>query len=342
MVLQFTWCWLLYGLNIGGADYIGNETIYLAGSYLSYGDISITSTWFADLLYIIFNRLNFSYTEFNLVTGLIAFGLIFFVIWKVSKIPNIAYAMLMVYPMSEFVIQKRFFLAISAVILGIYLFSIMKNKVKKNIALFMCVIIATGLHFSAAFYITLFYMNIDDKRGWKYKMKIVLVLGLLGILAIFIGIQAGLISQVKLTNYLAGETAYISWYKIPYFFLLQIYLYYITFITFKRKRFTTVFEKNFKSYNELLICLIPTYFINTIFRRYYIHLMPLNYLIMAEEYILNFREKKSLLVHVALFLNLFIIIYLAFIETRILGDIGFDKLIVDLYRNNILFKYFII
>lgn len=342
MLLQFFWCWLLYGLNTGGADYIENEAIYLIGRYYLYDNIKIGTTWLADLLYIIFNRLNFSYIEFNLITGLIAFGIVFFIVWKISKAPNIVYALLMVYPMSEFIMQKRFFLAISLIMLGIYWFSTIDNKIKKNIALLICILLAVGLHFSTIFYLSLFCMNIDENKGIKHKLKIVFLLIIGGIPILIIGTKWGLISQEKISNYLSGDTSGISLYKIPYFFLLQVYLYYVTFLLYKKKNKGCKFEFNFMKYSKLLLFLLPTYFINTIFRRYYIHLIPLNYILMSDDYILNLNSKKTITVHLSLVINVLIIIYLAFIETRFFGDIGFDKLIVDLYRNNLIFKYLIL
>ena len=130
-VFGLIFMWVLFGWSYGNADY----PIYLGRFYNYSNTISeITEPLFTNLMSI-FNLLKFNYQEFLIIISAIILTIYGIFINKMTKNINFVLLLYFIFPFSMDVVQLRYTIATTIIIIGFY-YLIKKDKKERNYKIF--------------------------------------------------------------------------------------------------------------------------------------------------------------------------------------------------------------
>ncbi|HFI0639754.1 TPA: EpsG family protein [Streptococcus suis] len=180
---------LLFGFNTYNPDYLSYSNIYRLFSLGTY-DGKLGDIGYISLMNLgISNRLYFQ--QFLQVISVITIIPLFYSINKLSVYKNLVCAFILLYPLSISIVQFRFFIAYTLVLLGLYFLE--KFTIGKYIFIAL-VILATTIHFSAIiFLILLFALEKNFQKIYLILSGVLLALFSINYIGNFI--QIPLISQ---------------------------------------------------------------------------------------------------------------------------------------------------
>ena len=336
--LQLLWIFLLIGLNTGGADYIGNEAIF------KLSDLSFTSILNGDLYKVLCGGLkNFGmdYVAVNAIFSLFSVLIINYIAGKHTKNKNLMFSLFMIFPMFDFIIQKRAFLALPFDLLAIeFLFS---DRKRKYLYAALLIFVAALIHNSSYFFflvLFLYYLREKLKDDRKFNKFVIVLIGLAFLaLPMIPGYMAQMFGKGRVELYFSegtiSITSALAWAAIHVCFVfLQRFLSKLPNgkLSEKEQRY----EKFVSEINMISLILLPLYLYESAFFRLFKVLLVINYIAVANR-ASNIRDKKvffTVLAYVVYILFIFALLY-------IWTGYGFDTLINPLLENNAFSNWFV-
>lgn len=329
------------GMNTGGADFQANQIIFEIATS-DYGGLTSGGLYGAISNY--FRTGGVDFISMNLILNLVSIVALYLIIRRHTDNRNFALSLFMIFPMFDFIIQKRAFLAVPFILLSLEVLN--TERKGKYIYSLVLAFISSQIHSSSLFFflIILLYFIYEKvlrerKRHHKKFHKIILVL--ITVLYFFLSSIPGLIERFagigRTELYLGEDTITLSsalaWIGIHIIFVLfQI-------IMHRGDKNASEKDKKFGDFvsaiNAASLILLPLYLYESVFFRLFKVILILNY-ISISNIIINKDEENR--VKVMLYLLFVIVIFmLVYVWT----GLGFDFLITPLFENNIFIQWFI-
>lgn len=329
-ILLLIWEYILIAFNNGGPD--------IVNYYAMYNESVInenTFTFGAGHFWTMWNV--FSKNVFNLdmvhshALIMIPVMLLFYLgIRKLTPNVNFVFALMMIYPLPDMVIQRRQVIAMAFIVYALHFLK--KKNIINQILFIVFVMIAYGFHEMALLFLPILivpYLNVDSILKTMITLDIVSF-----ILVPLLSKYATSIFSVSRVELYTTQLQISAVKTIPFVvihFSIVLLLYYLHKLYLK---------SNIRERQDdflLKISMISTiysalYFTNTTFFRYFRSLIPASYAYFANDS-RKFGDRIQMQVIVVLAvigLNLFF--YVVF------GQIRFDGLILPIFRDNILFN----
>lgn len=153
---------IISSIIIGGYNGIGD-----IDNYMYRYDNKIVTDGIAERLFDViavgFKEAGFSFEMFHLIISIIALSIIGYVIYKMSNKPTLAMALFFGYSTFEYALQIKALCAASIIIYALYYFYkniyLRKNVMKKKVIYILLILIATGFHFMAPFFLMFLFIN---------------------------------------------------------------------------------------------------------------------------------------------------------------------------------------
>lgn len=272
-IIQLIMIWILMGWNSGGMDFRGNEAIYYQSSRS--GFTGIRYDWLSNLIGYFFNNNSVDFVHYNIVTIFVILLIFGVVVLKESKKPCVVINLFIIYPFLDSVVQKRFFLGMVLIFLGILF---LMNK--KRIFYLGCVVLALGFHFSFIIFLPLFFFDLIDEKREKYIIGIAILTEMLIISDRGTFLQR-FISNAKLNRYIFEQSYSSIIIGLIYTVAFLGYIFICDEITFGFQQNDKVIF--FRKLNRLLIILAPMCLFESVYMRYYRIILLWAYIIISNE-----------------------------------------------------------
>lgn len=329
------------GLNTGGADFQANQTIFETATS-DYG--SLTSGSLYGIVSNFFHVRGLDFISMNLVLNFVTIIVIYLITRRHTDNRNFALSLFIIFPMFDFIIQKRAFVAVPFILLA--LDSLNSENKWKYIYSIAFTFIASQIHTSSFFFfliIALYFVYEKVlKKQKKYHNKFYkIILILVAILYFSLSSIPGLVEQFagagRTELYLSEGTISLSsalaWIGIHIIFVL------LHFIIHKNNKETPEKDRKFGDFvltiNIASMILLPLYLYESVFFRLFKVILILNYMNISSMIISE--DKMSRIKTAVYVLFIFMIFMLIYVWT----GLGFDVLIAPLFENNIFIQWFL-
>lgn len=336
--LQFLWIWILTSFNNGGPDYDGYQDMFKAFSlHLDFN--FLTSGKLYSLGAYLFNKIGLSLEEYTFFTTTIALISIYILIKKYSLNISFVNSCLILFPLTDNIIQKRNFLAMVAILYGI-LFLIEKNRYYIVKFLFF-ILISYNFHILGIIYLFLILIpNFSLKN-----IKIISYIGTILIMTIIpfldeIAKFCFSFASSKVYLYFEDLSFRLPLYKTLFFVFIHLIMFYFILFFYKRKKEKDKFSIGIMKLNYLFLLIIPLYYYSSTFLRFYRNVFLLNYIFVGN---CLFEEEKDILNKYILnkYIEVSFEIYIMglFLTYILLGHPKYIGLIKPLFENNYILKF---
>lgn len=333
-VFQGIWLWVLTGFNSGGVDYATNEYIFLhtSNKFLLGESLSF--------VYTFFKKLGLDYTAYLVITSLVAYIIIFTVIYQKNVNKCMVASLIYLYPGIDFVIQKRYFLCMSILLIAVQYLN--KEGKKNKYFYILFVLLASLFHISAVFYLVpIIFIIISD----KYRKKIIIAIVVAGfifskyaenIVSLIPFISA---SKVRLYFVELSQSSnlykYLFWCCWQLFFLLIIKkIYKWT----KKNNMLNLSIDNAYQLNLEFLCILPFYSFDPVFTRLYRPIAIVDYI--AATSLIN-KGKRQYKIICECFIYMVFWAFFSFFIFYVAFGVGIDNMITTVFRNNIFINLFL-
>jgi hypothetical protein len=349
-LISILFLWILFGWSSGNAD----SATYLS-RFENYNSLSNeTEKIFTKLMEFV-HKIGGSYQMFLIIVSMVGLIVIAYITYKFSDNFSFILALYFIFPFVMDVTQIRNYTAFVVLIYGFrYLFC---DEKLSGLKYCICVIIATGCHFSAiVFLIMLVPKYFDTKKTILFTIVCVIILFSILLLSDFIIKYASLfINPIKVQKVLEVaqnrynmRTVYKTWIRIFIFFGTFFYMSYILRCKFKkinnddlkncrinlnqRKLIVELVSKM----NIIILIIIPLIIISVDFYRLQQVVSIFNYIAYTQYFIpikKRTTTKGNILVSAICIIIAFLNLYLL-----VLSNINFQTVFRPIFENNLLFK----
>lgn len=328
-ILLLIWMYILIGFNEGGPD-INNY-------YLMYSESSSPSSMFnfgPGQLWVDWNlftkSLNLNFVQSHALIMVPVMLILFTGIRLLTENVNFVLALMMIYPLPDMVIQRRQIIAMAIIVYAIHFLK--QKKVMYQMSFIISVIVAYGFHEMSLLFLPLIvipYLNISHIFRTMIILDIIASIGI----SFMLKYASVIFSQSKVELY--TQSLQISKIKTIPFVILHFVIVLLTYYLGRQK----IQEDKMSDSDELLLKLsvvstvyTPLYFTNTTFFRYFRTLIIGGYTFFSnDQRPLNARWQLFIIIIFSVIgLNLFF--YVLF------GQLGFDWIILPIFRDNVLFN----
>lgn len=332
--LQFLWIWILISFNNGGVDYEG----YL-GMFKTFSSNLNFNFFLEGRLYwlgsYLFNKMNFSFEVYTIVTTTIALSILYYLIKKYSLNFSFVNSCLILYPLVDNIIQKRNFLSMTAILYGM---SILISKKKYYIfKYFFLVFIAYHFHVLGIVYILFVIIPYFSLKS----IKIISYIGL--VIMTMISFKLNDIAKIlfffvpsKVNLYFEDLSGRLPFIKVLFFVFIHLLMFWFVLFFYKKLKNKDNFSISILKINYLFLTIIPLYYYNSTFLRFYRNIFLLNYIFIGNCVIINKFENKS-----NKFLQKIFIIYVIGLSMTymLLGNFKYKGLVEPLFKNNYIINF---
>lgn len=350
-VIISSWLVFLMSLNSGGADFDGYQLYFEFSKDRDVNFLSLDS-----FLYntgTVFNQLELEFQVHNFVIYSLLFGILFFVIYKLSKYPNIILLIFFIFPYVDFIIQKRNSIAISLVFLAFYLFVQDRGKYKKYFIYILLCLIAATMHSSTLAYLLfipfLYLFDLNSKMLRNILLGICISLSFIGIIYI-IDIISFLLPG-KVDEYFLNDKYYLSTDKVFIFIVIHLLYFYFQyyFYTFSKKYIDEddmMLDIRFKmiKYTYVLslmsLVFIPFYFFNSTHFRIFRNIFILIFISGFNLFSLFNLKKINFKFFISIFLLIMMQVMMFLFSYVLFGQQSFYSLVLPIFTENIMFSIF--
>lgn len=324
-VLQSFWLFIILSFNNGGMDYIGNEGIYKASGIQNITFIN----WAQNLTAEIAKCYGLLYWQYNALLAFFLLILLYFFVKKNTSKISMFYSLFLIYPFTDCVIQKRFFIAFIFCILGLIC-----RKNRNVIGYVIFSIIAMGFHFSAAIMIPMLFIDYFLKKnvqfiGIFFTVEIFSLFLWKNILSFFF--------DAKVSTYM---TRNISLKAGIFFIIFQLSLILITlYLVLPNITYQNLIRNICQNYiarlNVFSLLILPFLMMDATFFRYYRIVMVVSYMEIIDVFNGKFRT-NTLRYYVAW--GYILAIFLFQVVTVSVGDFGWSEVLQTIFIHNVLLK----
>lgn len=331
--LQSLWMYILMAGNTNSMDMGVHENIFLSAQSVDMG------------LYGYFCKLaaqvNFSFIGMNAVLCIFIVAIMMYIIKKYTRNCCFVMSLYFIYPLIDSIIQKRFFTAFAIVSLAIVCFLFKKGYINKFI--FICLIIIAGLIHQSAFLYIVFLLVPFLKKTSKKKFALICVFVLSmcmstympSILSIFWDQKAELYFSILHDKIKYPIINFILWMGFHFGFIYFYRLFYLKCQQYITKSRYFDFIKNVYYLNLCSIVLMPLYYWEPTFFRFYRCLILFNYIAISAVLPGSQSYYKPLLYSAMTYLLYTII---AFICIYFFASAGYKEIIEPIFIENILME----
>lgn len=332
--LQGLWMWLFIGFNTGGVDYEINKSIFQNANLTNFGGDSL-----AQAISYLFRNNGFSFMFYNAVTVLVAIIIIMYVIYKSTENCALVFSFCLIYPLIDFTIQKRYFLAMSFVVLALYFY--LKDSLKNKLIFAALIIVAFGLHSSTIVYLIFLLVDFIPK---KYRTVVLLViaailLGSLDYLPILLN-KFNFLPQAKINLYFYELRKNSSIFKSLFWILWQL-LNYMLLLYFNKKisKDGNILDsmENAIELNKHALVILPFYAFDPVFTRLYRPIVLYIYIAISSLFISKKQKNKETYYF---FVCELLMTLCSFIIFYVITGLGFYEQVIKLFENNAFFELF--
>lgn len=327
--MQIIWMWILLAFNNGGGDYLVHEKIYESSSF---NNLSVFNSPLYIVICAIFKKFGVEFIIINFLLNTLGLILINKIVKNNTKNKGIVLSFLLIYPLIESIIQKRFFIASCFAIYG---FDLLIRKQKKyNVKSFVFIIISALLHQSCYAYVLFWILMQFDLK--KINKSIIFLTGICYCCIPIIPKLLEKIFPAGKVNLYFNELKMdlidgILWMVLHAIFVIITYLIY----NYRKRN-----EENEKiageiyKLNLITLLILPLYYYEATFIRIYRGILIFNYILLAN----NIMKKMS---KIQFTLVLIWIIYLVsvYLMVYVFTGVGFETMVVPEYTNNIFINF---
>lgn len=328
-ILLLIWLYILIGFNEGGPDIKNYYLMYSESSYPSsifhFGPGQLWVDWNAFT-----KSLNMNFVQSHALIMVAVMLILFIGIRRLTENVNFVLALIMIYPLPDMIIQRRQVIAMAIIVYAIHFLK--QKKLIYQVLFIINVIVAYGFHEMSLLFLPLIvipYLKIS------HIFRTMIILDILASISItFLLKYASVIfSPSKIELY--TQSLQISKVKTIPFVILHFFIVLLTYYLGRQK----VQEEEMSDSDELLLKLsvvstvyTPLYFTNTTFFRYFRTLIIGLYAFFSN-------DQRPLKARWQLFIIIiFSVIGLNLFFYVLFGQLGFDWLILPIFRDNVLFN----
>lgn len=272
-MMQLTVIWILMGWNAGGIDFHENENIYYESGKQMFSGFG--AGWLSNGIAYYFHQNGWNFICYNIFTTLIVLIIFIQILFRETKAPCMAINLFLIYPFLDCVMQKRYFLGMIFLVLGI---SFLKEK--RKFLYLCCVLLAIGFHFSFLIFVPMVFVDLLDKN--KEKMLIAFMITME-----YVILQYGetvlrtLFNSAKVSRYIYEKHYSSIIVGIIYAGALFGYIYIVNkLLSFLGKSKRTNFLRKL---NRFALILVPMCLFEAVYLRYYRIILLWVYIIISDE-----------------------------------------------------------
>lgn len=304
---------LIIGSN-GGVDYLSTEKIYNESNF---NDLKLEKFLKGDIFLYFFTylakKIGLTFYEFNFI--LTSILILVFIrkaknVFKLEKLNRVV-GLYLLYLIFESVIQKRNFVALIFLLLGI-----MERIKKKYLKGFILVIISYWWHSSFIIYVLMYLVSFLDRKKILRLSKILFIFNFILIINKPILLEVLQLFDIKKAITYVNKQNFLNIVVIILFF--GIHFYFIQLI----KKYERKYKDNdfIIKLNYLSMILIPFYMYDIVFFRIYRNLLILNLIIMTKN---NYIYRRIVII----FIILIMLYYVRDFNNLILGIFIYNKIL---------------
>lgn len=330
--VQMIWVVILSCFNLQSADYINNYQVYesLGTAGKSFSIFAIIGSYA--------RQYGMSFSVFNGILTALSTIAIYIVIIKLSKNPSLVMSFILIYPLVDDIIQKRFYYAMGIIILGIF-YSLKTSSLSKKVFILIATsLLASQFHEAAIFFIILpFYLLLSYKEQ-IYSSILVIIMGSIfrGNIANVVNYIGGNSLQEKASLYFSTLSANTSLWDYLFWTCWQLIQFGAIYYLYKKH------PKNNFIYNVYIIniwalMIIPFYSFDPVFSRIFRCILIFNYIVISNELIIkDFKISKTALYIVILQFTICMISIYVF-DLR--SALGLQTILYDIFDYNGMFNF---
>ena len=321
--------------NAGGVDYSGYIHIYQISRDLTYNGVE----YLYHLACYLGNILSLDLLSFDIIRSTLGLALLYYIIFKHTPKPSIVLSLCMLFPMVDFIIQKRCFISAMISIAAFIILAEKKYKKKEQylqifIYIFLC-LVSGGFHNVGYVYLLCLPIKFMTLKQLQYCVYVLIVVSFV-MLPVFPKIMSMFFSQQKVHVYFEVLEYRLSFWKAIIFMMLH-FIYFILhtkiYQGLKSKSTSDVFLIKL---NYIMLIFIPLYCYSSNFIRIYRDILPLFYIEFSKLFVRPLCKNNQLLIKLAYILWAFAFFIFAYIAA---GTFGFDILIKNtIFEENYLLK----
>lgn len=331
--VQIIWFYILLAGNTASIDMLVNLSIYEEADVNGFG--------IYNGLCLLGKYLFLDYLEFNALLVLIATILLGGIIKKCSKNPCAVMSFILIYPLIDMVIQKRWFIATSVIFPAIY--CLLKDGKVYKLLFLVLVLVASLIHEAALGYVVFILLPVLKKT----KNKRMFIIAMFSISAIFCIFLTDLLGQISLIGEARAELYFsVLHEKIKYPILsfilwsgLQIgflFLFYRLYKWGEKTGYNATFVFNAENLliaNFIALLFIPFYYWEPVFWRINRNILIFDYIAITNYLPIN------QIYNVSLIRNLIAFLFYLFISSLLLycgASAGYESVVKPVFNDNIL------
>lgn len=328
--IQVIWISILAGLNTSAADFQNNYETYLFAN--TNGNPHNLYNWLA----IIFKSHFINYVYFNFFLVIISTLLISIFILRISKFPNLVISLFYIFPFVDSVIQKRWYYAMGLLTIGLLL---LLHEKKLGYLLYCLVVwIASQFHSGALLLYTLPVFMIIPLKWQKRIAFCSISFGIIlnKYLAKIVTMILPSYLQEKNQLYFSTLASSASFAHTILWTLWQATFILIIFQVYKNKRKKSIFDDAVLRMNLWASILVLFYAYDPVFARLFRPILILDYVYVTNEFFFSFSKNSRKV----LFMNIEMLgmSILSFILFDVMSAWGFDYIVMQIFKNNLLFQ----
>ena len=328
--IQIGWLIIVAGLNTNAADFQNNYETYLFADPNN-GDIHLYN-WLA----VLFKSHFIDYIHFNLFLVIFSTILIAIFILRLAKFPNLVVSLIYIFPFVDNIIQKRWYYAMGILTLGLLL--LLKGRKRDYFLYILVVCFALQFHSGALLSFTLpIFMLIS----FKWQRRIATCSILFGIiinkyLAKIVTIILPSSLQEKNQLYFSTLASSSSVAHTILWTLWQTAFILIIYYAYKNKKVKSAFDDSVLKMNLWSAILILFYAYDPVFARLFRPILILDYVYVTNELVFNYvwDKRKAILLNLSM-LSMSIVSFILF---DMMSAWGFNYIVLQIFKNNLLFQ----
>lgn len=331
--LQSLWMYTLMAGNTKSMDMNTYEIMFLTAQSVDMG--------LYGYFCVLASQINFSFIGMNAILCIFIVAIMIYIIRKYTRNWCFVMSLYFIYPLIDSIIQKRFFTAFSLVSLAIVFFLLKKGFINKLI--FICLIVIAGLIHQSAYIYIVFLLVPFLKKTSKKKIALICIFTLSLIVTIYMPSILSTFWDQKAELYfltLHDKIKYpiinfILWMGFHFGFIYFYRLFYLNCQQYIVKSRYFDFIKNVYYLNLCSIVLIPLYYWEPTFFRFYRCLILFNYIAISSVLPGSQSYYKPLLYSAMTYLLYTIV---AFICIYFFASAGYKEIIEPIFIGNILME----
>lgn len=332
---QLIWMILFIGLNTGGMDWGNNFKTY------TYSTDIFKEGYLMVFYYILCNiaiEIGMDYVLFNFILSCLSTLIIGYIIKRYSKNPSAVMSMLYIFPMMDYVIQKRWYYSTAVILMGLLILLNEENKLIRCVKFFMLCLLAMQFHTAAIFYFIFLVFEIIPAKYRNRAIVICFFIELLGIKLLPVMISRIPVLQARSQLYFEELAASSSFLHFVFWLFWHLAYLSLIYYIYKKKNSLDKIDNFVWHINILSLLIIPLYSFDPVFSRLLRPILVINNIyvcntLIANNFVYKINGFKYTVIQTGMNIASFFIFY-------VITGHGFSEMVIPLFVNNAFFNWF--